>query len=62
MLRNMGEPLVPVSINLSRLDFELCNILDIVENFRRQYDVLRDMPLEESRRFTRENGLEWEIV
>ena len=42
-LQAAGEPLVPVSINLSRLDFELCNILDIVENYRRLYGVPREM-------------------
>ncbi|MBO6303219.1 MAG: GGDEF and EAL domain-containing protein [Ruminiclostridium sp.] len=42
-LRDMGEPLVPVSINLSRLDFELCNIVDVVENYRRLYGVPRNM-------------------
>ncbi|MBQ9383732.1 MAG: GGDEF and EAL domain-containing protein [Ruminiclostridium sp.] len=42
-LRDMGEPLVPVSINLSRLDFELCNIVEIVENYRRLYGVPREM-------------------
>ena len=42
-LRDIGEPLVPVSINLSRLDFELCNIVEIVENYRRLYGVPREM-------------------
>ena len=42
-LRDMGEPIVPVSINLSRLDFELCNIVEIVENYRRLYGVPREM-------------------
>ena len=38
-----GEPVVPVSINLSRLDFELCDIFGIMEHFRQQYDVPRNM-------------------
>lgn len=42
-LLSMGEPIVPVSINLSRLDFELCNIFEIVEHNRRLYDVPREM-------------------
>ncbi len=42
-LLDMGEPLVPVSINLSRLDFELCNIVDIVEHYTRLYNVPREM-------------------
>ncbi len=43
MLYDRGEPLVPVSINLSRLDFELCNIFDLIESYRNQYGVPRDM-------------------
>lgn len=42
-LLSMGEPLVPVSINLSRLDFELCDIFEIVERYRALYDVPREM-------------------
>ena len=42
-LRDRGEPLVPVSVNLSRLDFELCNIVEVVENYRRLYNVPREM-------------------
>ncbi len=39
ILREKGEPLVPVSINLSRLDFELCDIFEVLENAREEYDV-----------------------
>ncbi len=39
----MGEPVVPVSINLSRLDFELCDIFEITERYRRLYGVPRHM-------------------
>ena len=42
-LRNAGEPVVPVSVNLSRLDFELCDIFGIIEATRREHNVPRDM-------------------
>ncbi|WP_074961482.1 GGDEF and EAL domain-containing protein [Ruminococcus albus] len=38
-----GEPVVPVSLNISRLDFELCDIFGIIEKTRAEYDVPRDM-------------------
>ena len=38
-LRDAGEPLVPVSVNLSRLDFNLCNIFDEVQRYRQAFDV-----------------------
>ena len=38
-----GEPVVPVSVNLSRLDFDLCNIFEITEQYRYLYNVPRDM-------------------
>ncbi len=41
--RDAGEPVVPVSINLSRLDFELCDIFGVVENMRRENDIPRNM-------------------
>lgn len=40
-LRSRGEMLVPVSINLSRLDFNLCNVIDEVEKCR----IAADMPV-----------------
>ncbi|MDO4805086.1 MAG: GGDEF and EAL domain-containing protein [Lachnospiraceae bacterium] len=40
---NRGMPLVPVSINISRLDFELCDICAIIEETRAAYDVPRNM-------------------
>ena len=43
MLMDMGEPVVPVSINLSRLDFELCDIFEITETYRRQYGIDREL-------------------
>lgn len=42
-LKDAGESVVPVSINLSRLDFNLCNIFDAVEECRKEYDVPRHM-------------------
>lgn len=38
-----GEPVVPVSINISRLDFELCDIVSVIEDTRAAYDVPRNM-------------------
>ena len=43
MLLDAGEPMVPVSVNISRLDFELCDIFGIVEETRHEYDVPRSM-------------------
>ena len=42
-LRDAGEPIVPVSINLSRLDFELCDVFQIVEESRNEFGVEPDM-------------------
>ncbi len=38
-----GEPVVPISVNLSRLDFELCDIFDTVEHFRVQFGLPRHL-------------------
>ena len=38
-----GDAIVPASINISRLDFELCDIFDILEEMRCRYDVPRNM-------------------
>jgi len=38
-----GEPVVPVSVNLSRLDFELCDIFELTEHFRMQYGLPRNL-------------------
>lgn len=38
-LKLQGEPLVPVSINLSRLDFELIDVFDSIEMTREVYGV-----------------------
>ncbi len=42
-MRDEGKELVPISINISRLDFELCDIFGVVEETRAEYDVPRDM-------------------
>ena len=34
-----GEHVVPVSVNLSQLDFELCNIFELTERYREEYGV-----------------------
>lgn len=38
-----GKDIVPVSVNLSRLDFISCDIFQETENIIRRYDVPRDM-------------------
>lgn len=42
-LADSGEPVVPVSINISRLDFELCDIFGIVEQMCSEYGVPHSM-------------------
>ncbi|MBQ8109296.1 MAG: GGDEF and EAL domain-containing protein [Clostridia bacterium] len=42
-LMDAGESIVPVSINISRLDFELCDIVGIIEQTRESYGVPRQM-------------------
>ncbi len=42
-LKEAGKDLVPVSINISRLDFALCAIFGIVESTREKYDIPRNM-------------------
>ena len=42
-LREAGEDVVPVSINISRLDFELCDIFGMLETTRKEYDIPRCM-------------------
>ena len=42
-LEAAGEALVPISINISRLDFDLCDIFGIVENTRLAYGIPRTM-------------------
>lgn len=42
-LLSKGQPIVPVSVNISRLDFELCDIFGIVEETRKEYDMPRNL-------------------
>lgn len=45
-LKNLAEnnlPLLPVSINLSRLDFELCDIFDVIDTALTQNNIPRNM-------------------
>lgn len=42
-VRKAGLPSVPVSLNLSRLDFINCDIFEVVENAVRKYNVPRDL-------------------
>ncbi|MCR4896222.1 MAG: EAL domain-containing protein [Lachnospiraceae bacterium] len=37
-----GLPVVPVSVNFSRMDFVLCDMLDVVETAVKKYDIPRD--------------------
>lgn len=37
------RPVVPVSVNLSRLDFEMLDMVDVVEGLVKKYDIPRDM-------------------
>lgn len=38
-----GEPIVPISVNLSRLDFDLCDIFVMIEHFRSIYGLSRNL-------------------
>jgi diguanylate cyclase (GGDEF)-like protein len=38
-----GDPMVPASVNISRLDFELCDICSLIEETRKKYNVPREM-------------------
>lgn len=40
--KNAGHPFVPVSFNLSRLDFDLCDILSEVDKITREYEVPKE--------------------
>ncbi|MBR2215149.1 MAG: GGDEF and EAL domain-containing protein [Selenomonadaceae bacterium] len=42
-LLESNEPVVPVSVNLSQLDFELCDIFALTEHFRQLYDLPREL-------------------
>ncbi|MCR5272510.1 MAG: EAL domain-containing protein, partial [Lachnospiraceae bacterium] len=40
--KRRGVPYVPVSVNFSRLDFEMCNVLEIVEKAVKKNDIARN--------------------
>ena len=42
-LKESGEAVVPVSVNLSRLDFELCDVLEMVDSILSRYGMPRSM-------------------
>ncbi|MBQ4492382.1 MAG: GGDEF and EAL domain-containing protein [Deltaproteobacteria bacterium] len=42
-LLDSNEPVVPMSINLSRLDFKLCNIFEIIEQTCTHYNIPRNL-------------------
>ena len=42
-LKDSGEVVVPVSVNVSRLDFEVCDVFKLLEDFTEIYDVPRNM-------------------
>ncbi len=42
-LTEKGEPVVPVSINISRMDFDVCDIFGFVEKTRESYNIPRNM-------------------
>ena len=42
-LEDAGEPLVPISVNISRLDFEVCDVFKMLSDFCEIYDVPRNM-------------------
>ncbi len=42
-LMDMGKPVVPVSLNFSRLDFELTDVVDLLESCVETYGISRDM-------------------
>ena len=41
--RESGRPLVPVSFNLSRLDFELCDIVSLIDEAANMYLIPKDL-------------------
>lgn len=43
MLVDSGAPVVPVSVNISRLDFDVCSVLKLLSDFCEIYDVPNHM-------------------
>ena len=63
-LKEAKEPLVPFSVNLSRLDFELTNVFDVVEKARAEFDVpvsMLDLEVTESAMNEQDNMLKKEL-
>lgn len=51
LARKAGEPMIPVSLNFSRLDFELCDMVTILEETAQEYQIehrLLDVEVTES--------------
>ena len=42
-LQAADEPVVPVSVNISRLDFEICDVYSVLEEARNKYGMPRNM-------------------
>lgn len=42
-MKDMGLPVVPVSLNFSRLDFELTDVVDLLESCVQTYGIERDL-------------------
>ncbi len=42
-LKNAGLPVVPISVNISRLDFDVCDVLKLLSDFCEIYDVPVEM-------------------
>ena len=64
-LREAGEPIVPVSVNLSQLDFELCDIFELAEKYRKEFSILPsllDIEITESALNESSNLLHDEVV
>lgn len=43
MMADRGEALVPISVNISRLDFEICNVYKLLSDFCEIYEVPKNM-------------------
>ena len=43
MLMDEGMPVVPVSVNISRLDFDVCDVLKLLDDFCEIYEIPRNL-------------------
>lgn len=43
MLMDEGLPVVPVSVNISRLDFDVCDVLKLLDDFCEIYEIPRNL-------------------